>query len=68
MAKELPEYLHKELVDTPELAGDFIVWLTHERKEWLSGRYVSCTWDVKELEAKKDEIVHGDKLKMRIVV
>ena len=55
-------------IDTPELAGDAIVWLTKERREWLSGRYVSCNWDVTELEAKKDEIVKGDKLKVRIIV
>lgn len=55
-------------MDTPELAGDFVVWLTKERREWLSGRYVSCCWDVRELEARKQEIVDGDKLKVRMVV
>lgn len=34
----------------------------------LNGRYVSATWDVDELEAMKDEIVEGDKLKFRLVV
>ena len=55
-------------IDTPELAGDTIVWMTKERRQRLSGRYVSCYWDVTELEVKKDEIVKGDKLKVRIIV
>ena len=55
-------------IDTPVLAGDTIVWLTKERRQWLSGRYVSCNWDVTELEAKKDEIVKGGKLKVRMIV
>lgn len=56
------------LVDTPELGGGFIVWLTKGMKTWLNGRYVSVNWDVGELEAMKREIVEGDKLKVRIVV
>jgi hypothetical protein len=34
----------------------------------LNGRYLSAKWDVDELEAMKDEIVKGGKLKMRMVV
>lgn len=60
--------MHGYLVDTPELAADFIAWLTAERREWLSGRYVSANWDVGELEARREEITGGDKLKMRLVV
>jgi hypothetical protein len=45
-----------------------MTWLTAERRDWLSGRYVSVSWDVEDLEAMKDEIVSGDKLKMRMVV
>jgi hypothetical protein len=37
-----------------------------ERREWLAGRYVSCTWDMEELVKKKGEIVEEDKLKMRM--
>ncbi|KAK9242618.1 hypothetical protein V1506DRAFT_546988 [Lipomyces tetrasporus] len=33
--------MHTVLVDTPHLAGDSVAWLTQDRKEWLSGRYVS---------------------------
>jgi hypothetical protein len=56
------------LIDTTELCAGFMVWLTKESRAWLSGRYLSATWDVEELEAKRDEIVSGDKLKYRMVV
>jgi len=50
------------------LAGGFCTWLTKERREYLSGRYLSVHWDVEELEAKKDEIVKGDKLTFKMIV
>lgn len=56
------------LIDTPDLCGGFVVWLTKGKRTWLAGRYASVTWDVEELEAKKEEIVSGDKLKVRMVV
>ncbi|KAJ3563323.1 hypothetical protein NPX13_g8243 [Xylaria arbuscula] len=55
-------------VDTPELCGDSVVYLTKERREWLGGRYINVTWDLPELEEKKDEIIKGDKLKVQLVV
>jgi hypothetical protein len=57
-----------DLTDTPEMAADTIVFLTQERREWLAGRYLSCTWDVTELLAREKEIIEGDKLKMRMVL
>ncbi|KAF8927046.1 hypothetical protein BGZ47_002364 [Haplosporangium gracile] len=68
LSRNLPKVYHEHLVDTPELAADSIAWLTQHRPLWLSGRYVSVCWDLPELMAKKDEIVEGDKLKMRIVI
>ncbi|KAF9901743.1 hypothetical protein EC991_005752 [Linnemannia zychae] len=68
LGRGLPKDFHGYLVDTPELAADSIVWLTQHRPLWLSGRYVSVNWDLPELMAKKDEVVEGDKLKMRIVI
>jgi hypothetical protein len=56
------------LSDDEGLAGAVCVWLSKEKREWLSGRYVSCNWDVGELESMKDGIVEGDKLKFRMVV
>ena len=42
--------------------------MTRERREYLSGRYVSVHWDTVELDQKKDEIIKQDKLKFRMVV
>jgi NAD(P)-dependent dehydrogenase (short-subunit alcohol dehydrogenase family) len=54
--------------DDEGLAGAMCVWLSKERRAWLSGRYVSCNWDVEELTQKKDDIVKGDMLKFRMVL
>lgn len=56
------------LADDEGLAGAFCVWLSKEKREWLNGRFVSCNWDVEELEAMKDKIVKEDLLKYRMVV
>jgi NAD(P)-dependent dehydrogenase (short-subunit alcohol dehydrogenase family) len=61
-----PKELRDRLPHRPDIAGDTIVWLAAERKEWLGGRYVNCPWDMEELMRKKDEIVEMDKLKMRM--
>ncbi|GJJ71431.1 hypothetical protein EMPS_03781 [Entomortierella parvispora] len=68
MGVRLPSDLRHFLVDTPELAADTVAWLTQQQRHWLSGRYVSVNWDMPQLMAKKEEIVEGDKLKMRIMV
>lgn len=68
MGAGLPQQFHASLVDTPELAADTLVWLTRDRKEWLAGRDVVVNWDVEELDAKKEEVLQGDKLKVRLVV
>jgi len=56
--------------ETPELCADSLVYLTREKPDWLSGRYVNCCWDLPELTTspKKDEIIEEDKLKVRLVV
>lgn len=54
-------------VDTPELCANSLVFLTSERRTWLAGRYINVTWDLPELMSKEDEIVQGDKLKVRLV-
>lgn len=55
-----------DLVDKPELAGDTLVSLTSQRRDWLAGRYVSVTWDMPELYSRGEEIVKEDKLVMRM--
>ncbi|KGO67388.1 Short-chain dehydrogenase/reductase SDR [Penicillium expansum] len=68
LASRLPEDTKAKLVDSPELCADTIVWLTQEKQLWLAGRYLSATWDVAELMARKEEIVQGDKLKVKLVL
>ncbi|KUI53482.1 Versicolorin reductase [Cytospora mali] len=55
-------------VDTPQIGADTIVYLTSEKRQWLSGRYINCTWDMPELLAQEEDIVKGDKLKVRMVL
>ncbi|KAF2686125.1 NAD(P)-binding protein [Lentithecium fluviatile CBS 122367] len=66
LALNMPEFMHAILNDTPELAADSLVWLCKEKREWLAGRFVSVTWDLEELERRKDEIVEKDLLKFRM--
>lgn len=68
MSAGMPDNMMHVLVDTPEVAADTVVWLSKERRDWLAARYFSCQWDVDELTLKKDEVVEGDKLKVRMVV
>lgn len=68
MAADLPERILATLVDTPEFAAKTLVWLTKDTKEWFSGRLMIVNWDVGELEAKKGEVVKGDKPKVRLAV
>ncbi|KAL5333386.1 hypothetical protein BJX70DRAFT_406232 [Aspergillus crustosus] len=60
---------HEKLVftETPKLSADTLVYLTSEKRQWLGGRYVNVTWDMPELMRKEEEIVSGDKLKVRLV-
>ncbi|KAF2124547.1 NAD(P)-binding protein [Dothidotthia symphoricarpi CBS 119687] len=56
------------LGDDEGLAGAVCVWLTKEKRLWLSGRYVSSNWDVGELQGMRERIVEEDLLKFRMAV
>jgi hypothetical protein len=56
------------LSDDEGLAGAFCVWLSSKSRQWLSGRYLSCNWDVDELEGMEGEIVARDLLKFKMGV
>jgi NAD(P)-dependent dehydrogenase (short-subunit alcohol dehydrogenase family) len=62
-----PEEMRDKLPHKPNIAGDTIAWLAGERREWLGGRYISCPWDMEELIDRKQEIIEGDKLNLRMV-
>jgi NAD(P)-dependent dehydrogenase (short-subunit alcohol dehydrogenase family) len=66
--KGMPADTLAGLKDSPELAASTVVWLSSERRDWLSGRYLSVTWDMQELDARREEIIKNDKLKVRLVV
>lgn len=52
--------------DTHELAGGAAVWLASEGAKFMNGRYLSASWDVNEIIAKKEDIISRDLLKVRI--
>jgi len=61
----LPDHLKPVFVDTLEICGHSLVYLTKERRSWLGARYINVTWDMLELVAKREEIVKDDKLKVK---
>jgi NAD(P)-dependent dehydrogenase (short-subunit alcohol dehydrogenase family) len=65
---EIPEELRFVFTETAELPADTIVWLTARKRQWLAGRYVNVTWDMEQLEEKKEAIVEGDRLKIKLDV
>lgn len=69
LSRTLDESLAKAyLTDSIELPADSIVFLAQQRREWLAGRYISCTWDMEDLLAKQTSIVEQDLLKVRMAV
>ena len=66
LAKNMPEEIHSYLVDEPELAAGFIVWLCSGKADWAKGRYLSSNWDVNELLQMKDRIIKDDLLVNRL--
>jgi len=69
LASNMPKETHSTLLtDKAEVASDTIVYLTQTRREWLAGRYISCVWDMPEFLSREEEIVQGDKLKVRLVL
>ena len=60
LGHNMPEEMHEHLVDTPDLAACFIVWLASGKADWAKGRYLSSNWDVDELLAARSEIETND--------
>ena len=46
-----------------EHAGNLLVSLMSTRHEWLFGRQISSVWSMRELLARKSEIIRDDLLK-----
>jgi len=68
LSQKLPQAFHELFTDEVALPADTLVWLCAERRTWLSGRYMSVNWDVGELEERREEVLKGDLLKVRMAV
>ncbi|PSN70707.1 NAD(P)-binding protein [Corynespora cassiicola Philippines] len=66
LSSVLPSSLEKYLEDTVELSADTVVWISKERRNWLAGRFVTATWNMEELEKRKEEISEKDLLKFKM--
>ena len=51
-------------LDTPELVGGSVVWLSTDAARFLSGRFVSANWSVNDLMKQKEKIMAGNDLKL----
>lgn len=65
---EMKEEFRAVFTETVELPADTIVWLTSGGRSWLGGRYVNVTWDVEELEERRESVVRGDGLRVKLDV
>jgi NAD(P)-dependent dehydrogenase (short-subunit alcohol dehydrogenase family) len=68
LAMNMPLERQVVLTDTPELAADTLVWLARERRDWLAGRFASVSWDMEELEQKKQDVLQRNLFKFRVVI
>lgn len=66
LGKNMPKELHSSLVDQPELAAGFAVWLCSGKADWARGRFLSSNWDVDELTKLKERILADDLLVNRL--
>lgn len=66
LGHNMPEAMHEHLIDTPDLAACFAVWLCSGAADWAKGRYVSANWDVSEFTALQDKILESDLLVNRL--
>ncbi|MFK7996512.1 MAG: SDR family oxidoreductase [Granulosicoccus sp.] len=62
----MPEHMHEYLVDKPDLAACFAVWLSSGGADWAKGRYLSANWDVGEFTALQSDILRDDLLVNRL--
>lgn len=51
-------------LDTPELVGGSVVWLSTDAARFLTGRFISANWSVDDLIKQKEKIVAGNDLKL----
>jgi len=66
LAKNMPDEMQVHLVDSPNLAGGVIVWLSSGRADWAAGRYVSSNWDVTEFSQIQESVLQNDLMVNRL--
>ncbi len=66
LGQNMPADLHEYLVDEPDLAACFAVWLCSGKADWAKGRYLAANWDVDEFTALKGKILADDLLVNRL--
>ncbi|KAF9884282.1 hypothetical protein FE257_001912 [Aspergillus nanangensis] len=66
--QNFPDSSNSILIDDISLPAGLCIWLSNGKRDFLSGRYVCANWDIAELEARKQEIVDGDKFKLRLTL
>ena len=68
----VPDANKRILVDSLGLSADTCTYLVAHAQDrdlkWPGGRFLSCTWDVEDLQEMKETIVEKDMLKMRLVI
>jgi short-subunit dehydrogenase len=68
LAMNMPLERQVVLTDTLELAANTLVWLARERRDWLAGRFASVSWDIEELEQKKQDVLQRNLFKFRVLI
>jgi NAD(P)-dependent dehydrogenase (short-subunit alcohol dehydrogenase family) len=66
LGRNMPEALHAYLIDTPDLAASFAVWLASGKADWAAGRYLSANWDIDELANMQEAVLRDDLLVNRL--
>lgn len=66
LARNMPDAMHEHLVDSPDLAAGFIVWLSSGEADWAAGRYLSANWDVTELGRLRESVLRNDLMVNRL--
>jgi NAD(P)-dependent dehydrogenase (short-subunit alcohol dehydrogenase family) len=66
LGMNMPKAMHAHLIDAPDLAASFAVWLCSGKADWAKGRYLSANWDVDELSAIQEKVLKDDLLVNRL--
>ncbi|KAI4201499.1 MAG: hypothetical protein LQ348_001636 [Seirophora lacunosa] len=65
---DVPQSFKDVLTEKPELAADTLVFLVNEKRNWLAGRWIDCGWHMPTIMAMEDEVVKGNKFKVKLDV